>query len=397
MNKLFSILTIVVILFNSPIIHAVTPNSNPVHTASIEKSSLDKREITRPAIGNIGKKGGIEPSNMSSERKALSWLEKAAAQGDAKAQFNLGAMYDAGQIVPQNDAEALKWYQKAATQGDAKAQFNLGVMYSTGRSVAVDNLEAIRWYTKAAEQGHVGAQFNLGVLYDRGDGILQHAGDTLKVAQHGQADITLPTTTEKMSQESEAVKWYQKAAEQGHALAQFNLGVMYSLGRGVPQDDTKAAHWYEKAAQQDDLDAQVNLGSLYAMGQGVSQNDAEAIKWYCRAATKGHTDAQFNLGMMYSVKRGVPQDNARAVATFCQTSVPPVVKTHTDEVKPHKSVATPVRESASESEVSEVPVTNSANQVEAKVHKNLQKLPKSKPVITRSLLQRQREIRDTLF
>ena len=56
----------------------------------------------------------------------------AAEQGDADAQYNLGAMYVTGRGVPQDDAEALRWYRLAAEQGNARAQLNLGVMYDTG-------------------------------------------------------------------------------------------------------------------------------------------------------------------------------------------------------------------------------------------------------------------------
>ena len=47
---------------------------------------------------------------------------------------------------------------------------------------------------------------------------------------------------------AEAVKWFRKAAEQGNASAQSNLGVMYAEGRGVPQDDAEAVKWYRRGA-----------------------------------------------------------------------------------------------------------------------------------------------------
>ena len=71
--------------------------------------------------------------------------KKAAEGGDAIAQFNLGAMYDNGQGVPQDVAEALKWYRLAADQGQADAQFNLGVMYYNGQGVPKDLIEAYAW------------------------------------------------------------------------------------------------------------------------------------------------------------------------------------------------------------------------------------------------------------
>ena len=54
--------------------------------------------------------------------------------------------------------------------------------------------------------------------------------------------------------------WYRKAAEQGDASAQYNLGVMYENGHGVEQDDEQAVFWYRKAAEQGYADAQYNLG-----------------------------------------------------------------------------------------------------------------------------------------
>ena len=85
----------------------------------------------------------------------------------------------------------------------------------------------------------------------------------------------------------EAVKWYRKAAEQGYARAQNNLGIMYDDGYGVPEDDTEAVKWYRKGATQGYAPAQTNLGHMYDEGEGVPQDDVEAVKWYRAAADAG--------------------------------------------------------------------------------------------------------------
>ena len=85
-------------------------------------------------------------------------VQKAAKGGDAKAQFNLGSMYDQGRGVAKNERKAVEWYQKAAAQGNASAQNNLGVMYSQGRGVAKDERKAVEWYKKSAAQGHEAAK-----------------------------------------------------------------------------------------------------------------------------------------------------------------------------------------------------------------------------------------------
>ena len=95
-----------------------------------------------------------------------------------------------------------------------------------------------------------------------------------------------------------AAQLLRSLAEQGNATAQFNLGVLYANGQGVPQDYQEALKWYRKAAEQGDADAQYNLGLLYDSGRGVPQNSEEAAKWYRKAAKQGHAGAQYNLGVM---------------------------------------------------------------------------------------------------
>ena len=132
--------------------------------------------------------------------------------------------------------KAVDCYRKAAEQGYATAQCNLGYMYETGHGVPQDYSEAVRWYRKAAEQGYANAQFNLGCMYDNGQGVPQDYG--------------------------EAVRWYRKAAEQGNATAQYNLALMYKNGQGVPQDKGEARRWFQKAAEQGDKYAKKKLQNL---------------------------------------------------------------------------------------------------------------------------------------
>ena len=90
----------------------------------------------------------------------------------------------------------------------------------------------------------------------------------------------------------EAVRWYRKAAEQGFALAQSNLGNAYRKGEGVAKDPFEAVRWYRKAAEQGLAQAQFNLGSSYYNGEGVAKDLAEAVRWYRKAAELGHPNAQ---------------------------------------------------------------------------------------------------------
>lgn len=91
-----------------------------------------------------------------------------------------------------------------------------------------------------------------------------------------------------------AFKEWKPLAEQGYASAQYNLALMYSNGRGVPQNYTQAVTWYKKAAEQGHVDAQSNLGGMYAMGKGIPQNYKIAYILSNLAASNGDADATQN-------------------------------------------------------------------------------------------------------
>ncbi len=155
---------------------------------------------------------------------------------------------------------------------------------------AFDYPAAIRHWRPLAEEGHAEAQFNLGIMSRVGKGVPQDDAD--------------------------AEKWFRRAAEQGHVHAQFNLGLLYYQGQGVPQDYAEAVKWYRKAARQGVAKAQYNLANMYRQGRGVSQDDAEAVKWYRKAAEQQHKLAQNHLGVMYARGQGVERDSAEAVRWY---------------------------------------------------------------------------------
>jgi TPR repeat protein len=160
------------------------------------------------------------------------------------------------QILPpgvgdvQAAEEKFKTLLEDARAGDAVAQNGLGVMYYTGEAISKspsgqilnnDPELAVGWFFRAAEQGYADAQFNLGLMYANGEGV--------------EKDMT------------HAVELFKKAAEQGHVDAQNNLGAMYFTGEGVERDEKKAIEWFEKAAAKGNLEAQENLDAIKAAGK----------------------------------------------------------------------------------------------------------------------------------
>jgi uncharacterized protein len=109
-----------------------------------------------------------------------------------------------------------------------------------------------------------------------------------------------------------ALREWRPLAEQGDALAQYNLGVLYRKGRGVPQDDVQARQWYEKAAAKGQAKAQYNLGILYFNGEGVPKDYQQALRWFRLAADQGEALAQTKIAIMYDEGQGMPQNVVQA-------------------------------------------------------------------------------------
>lgn len=105
---------------------------------------------------------------------------------------------------------------------------------------------------------------------------------------------------------------WQPLAEQGQAIAQYQLGLLYANGKGVEKDDAKARKWYEKSAIQGHTEAQVNFGILLLYARGGQQDYKMAMYYLRLSANKGHDLAQRKLGQMYEHGDGVQQDYVKA-------------------------------------------------------------------------------------
>lgn len=128
---------------------------------------------------------------------AVRLLEPLARAGNAQAQARLAWLYYHGHGVRESDALALQWFERAARQGLPEAQFELGNMYAYGLAPPRPETDGARlaaqWYFEAARQGHAAAQYSLGILFLTGSGVSASA--------------------------TEARKWIERAAAQGHADA----------------------------------------------------------------------------------------------------------------------------------------------------------------------------------
>lgn len=167
----------------------------------------------------------------------------------------------------KNENETIKKLMSAAEKGDVDSQNTLGSYYYKGKYVQKDIDKSILWYTKAAEQGYALAQFNLGALYLEGG------------------------TNETPIDLHMAIEWLTKAADQNLAEAQWALAACYYDGIGVNKDRTTATNWYRKAAEQNHAEAQSMMGVIYALGECVPADYVQAYMWGYLANSKGSQSA----------------------------------------------------------------------------------------------------------
>lgn len=183
----------------------------------------------------------------------------------------------------QDYVEAAKLWRRAADMDYPWAIYRLATMYEKGLGVARNESEAIRLYEKALDNGIAQAKTDLNRL--------RHIEEKLTPTQSYAKGVGLCNEGEY----TEGAKWLRKAAEEGVAAAQNHLGTLYRDGKGVAPDNAEAVEWFSKAAEQGDSWALYNLGQMYENGQGVGKDLRKAAELYQRAANRGNTLASQRL------------------------------------------------------------------------------------------------------
>lgn len=153
----------------------------------------------------------------------------------------------------------------AAAKGDPSAEFEVGARLAEGKGTSQNFAEAVKWYQRSAQQGFAQAQYRLGTLFERGLG--------------QKADL------------QRARIWYKRAAEQGNVKAMHNLAVLSAGRQASAPDYATAAHWFGEAASRGLTDSQFNLAVLYESGLGVPKDMKQAYKWFALSARSGDKES----------------------------------------------------------------------------------------------------------
>jgi TPR repeat protein len=116
--------------------------------------------------------------------------------------------------------------------------------------------------------------------------------------------------------DSVANDWYEKAAKQGHADAQYKLAHSYRVGRGTKVNFAIALQWYQGAADAGDLQALQNIGHMYAAGLGVEADSKEAFARFLLGAKKGSTSSQYEVANRLRTGEGIPSNMTESYSWF---------------------------------------------------------------------------------
>ncbi|MCC5792327.1 MAG: sel1 repeat family protein [Legionellaceae bacterium] len=242
--------------------------------------------------------------NQQAGQPFLFDLMRARDEGNVRASLLLADYYLA-QNDADNFAQAREIYTALADKGERDAQLKLGYLYSQGIGGAKDNAKAAQWLRKAAQQGQPMAQFLLADLYQLGrigkepdvqEAITWYTAASERMPRAAVALGFLYDTAQ--DQYAKAMSSYQLAAKRNHPLGQYNLGLLYEEGKGMPVDMSKAREWYSLAASQQQAQAMTRLGMMDFYGRGGEQNEAAALDWFNKAAAAGDRTAAYQLGLL---------------------------------------------------------------------------------------------------
>lgn len=234
--------------------------------------------------------------------KAMEYFRLAADAGSVDGLRFIGNLYANGEGVELDPGRAMEYYDQAAAQGDPKAFFNIGVMYQYDTP---DIGKAIEYYLKSGEMGYADGWTTLASIYQYGDGVEPDIGKAVEYWQKA-ADLddasacytlgTMYYSGAGVEQDyARAAEYWQKAADLGEAQAYIHLGMMYYTGEGVGQDYERAVTYLTQAAEQEDLTAMFMLGECCRLGQGLEKDPAKAAEWYRKAIEAGYDPEEKEL------------------------------------------------------------------------------------------------------
>ena len=256
---------------------------------------------------------------------AYNYFEKALELGKTEANFYLGVLYD-WESYPEQDYEKARAYYEAAGE-NPYAYVSLGFNNYYGQGGEVNKEKGKEYFEKAIALGCNDGYLGLGDIAKSEEDYAAAMENYNLVIENGTESLYVRTAMRDIAllyrgglgveqDQTKAMEWYEKAAEQGDATSMIAIAVLYRDGLGVEQDGTKAIEWFEKAAEAGISECYRWIGLMYYYGNGVEQDYTKALELFEKGVEQEDAESMFMLGYMYYEGNGVEQDYTKALELF---------------------------------------------------------------------------------
>lgn len=236
-------------------------------------SKAVKEKKDARAMNNLGVMAIQGRGSEVSSKKALAHFRDAAGHGSAAAHYNIGLMYDVGAGVGRSMNSAVAEYRMAAEMGHADSQFRLAQILESGDGVRADPNEATRLSEMAAVRGNADAQRRLNILTSA-NGLTPAVSELFAIERCNNC-----STESERKMAGRQATGLQDLADDGDAVAQYNLGVHYLQGNGAVLDPSEAARLFTLSARQGYAAAERQLGQMHLRGQAVAKSKVLGHAW----------------------------------------------------------------------------------------------------------------------
>lgn len=245
------------------------------------KKSMEQGKLqAKFHVGRLTVEEKIHTESASLAQDGWTMVEESAQAGVIAAQYFLGETTLFGKHGRTQDVrEGIKWLTKAAERGDGNATTYLAAWYLKGPLENRDNALGIKYLRMCADAGDAESQFMIANAYRSGFGSI-------------------------VPDQTEALKWYEMSAAQGHVPAILEVVNLYGGVGELPPNQERAYYWLTEGAKAGSAEAACYAGMAALDGNGTEKSRTTAIYWLRKAAVAGHADAQRFLGLQLMKGKG---------------------------------------------------------------------------------------------
>lgn len=255
--------------------------------------------------------------------KAHQFLSVAVRNGNPEAEYYMGLLF----FKKHDFKQSISFLKKATEKNQLDAQYLLGRILLQGEQPRA----ALKLFLKAAKSNHVPSKFYVGKLllrtksnidslrwfleFEKESENLEGSDQNLR----GEAQFLIANIYEsRPSTQSQAIEWYQKAAESKYARAEYKLGLLHELGfEGLEKSEALAFEWYAKSAGQGYHRAIYSMGRIYEHGiNGQEHSYNKAYRFYQLAAAAGNPDA---LNILKNLEAWIRQGLLQSKKVFLES------------------------------------------------------------------------------